>query len=206
MNSKEFIKTETVQRNGLLIAEQIYKDGFVPTVIFVILRGGALLGNVISEYFKLSTSSSSPPIYAAVVAHSYVGTSAQEEIIIEGWTFSPERIRKHDKIIFIDDIFDSGKTINKLVSVLIENGATRENIKMVVHDYKIREFVKTKLEFFPDYYARKLQLADPSQDNWIHYLSHEIDGLSKEEINMYYDESVRPILFDLIKRHSEKDA
>jgi hypoxanthine phosphoribosyltransferase len=48
---KEFVPYDTVRNNALRMARRIYQDGFVPDVIYVSLRGGACLGNVISEYF-----------------------------------------------------------------------------------------------------------------------------------------------------------
>ncbi|MDR2795100.1 MAG: phosphoribosyltransferase, partial [Spirochaetaceae bacterium] len=49
---KEFTMYDTVRNNAIKLAARIYGDGFVPDVIYVSLRGGAYLGNVISEYFK----------------------------------------------------------------------------------------------------------------------------------------------------------
>ncbi|MDR3336235.1 MAG: phosphoribosyltransferase, partial [Treponema sp.] len=50
---KEFLPYNIVRNNALKLAYRIYKDGFFPDVIYVSLRGGAYLGNVISEYFKI---------------------------------------------------------------------------------------------------------------------------------------------------------
>ena len=36
------------------------KDGFIPDVIYVSLRGGAYLANVISEYFKIVRKDAHP--------------------------------------------------------------------------------------------------------------------------------------------------
>ena len=39
-------------------------------------------------------------------------------------------------VLLIDDIFDTGRTINHLVDIIMNRGIDRENIKVVVHDYK----------------------------------------------------------------------
>lgn len=201
--NKEFIKTETIQKNAFLLAEKIYNDKFIPSILYVSLRGGALLGNVISEYFKLSTSVSHPPLYAAVVAQSYTGPQEQEKVLIEGWTYDPQKIRRNDKIILIDDIFDSGRTVNALCDIFIDNGALRENIRIVVHDYKIRDYELAPQKYAPDYYARKLHIKKVEQDNWIHYLSHEVDGLTENEINTHYSATLQPVLKTLIERRKK---
>jgi hypoxanthine phosphoribosyltransferase len=50
---KQFITADSVRNDAIKLAARILKDGFVPDVIYVSLRGGAYLGNVISEYFKI---------------------------------------------------------------------------------------------------------------------------------------------------------
>lgn len=179
--SKEFLTYETVRNNALKMAHKIHQDGFFPDVIYVSLRGGAYIGNVISEYFKILAKDNRPVLYAAVVARSYQGIKNQEEIRIDGWTYSPEHLRQGDKILLVDDIFDSGRTVNYLAKVIIDQGIPRENLKVAVHDYK--EFIDNpdKLPIEPDYYCRKHEIQTPADDVWIHYLSHELVGLTPEE-------------------------
>ena len=66
--AKEFLDLKVVRNNALKLAERIRNDGFIPDVIYVSLRGGAYLGNVISEYFKVVRNGERPVFYAAVVA------------------------------------------------------------------------------------------------------------------------------------------
>ena len=58
----------------------------------------------------------------------------------------------------------------------------------VVHDYKIRHFDSRQkaLPFHPDYYARKFEIFSEADDVWIHYLSHELEGLTAEEFRREY--------------------
>ena len=46
---KEFLPYDQVRNNSLKMAHKILKDGFVPDVIYVSLRGGAYVANVGSE-------------------------------------------------------------------------------------------------------------------------------------------------------------
>ena len=101
-------------------------------------------------------------------------------------TYSPEHLRHGDKILLIDDIFDSGKTINHLVELLLEKGIPRDDIKVAVHDYKHFTYLKEQLPIQPDYWCRKHIISDPSQDLWIHYMSHELVGLSRSELEEHY--------------------
>lgn len=200
--AKEFLSPETVRDNALKLARRIESDGFTPDVIYVSLRGGAYMGNVISEYFKVVRKDGRPVFYAAVVARSYTDIHTRERVMVDGWTYSPEYLRSGDRILLVDDIFDSGRTINHLVAILLEKGIPREDIKVAVHDYKIRNFVAERLPIQPDYWCRKHLVHDPADDSWIHYLSHELVGLSDKEIGEYYssDDEVRQVIVDISTR------
>jgi hypoxanthine phosphoribosyltransferase len=178
---KEFLPYDTVRVDALKLAHKIFKqDGFVPDVIYTSLRGGAYMSNVISEYYKVALKNHKPVLYAAVVARSYSDVSMHSAIRIDGWTYSPDYLRAGDKIMLVDDIFDSGRTLNFLVGILLEKGVPRENIKVVVHDYKIYTW-KDPLPIRPDYWCRKFEINSPEENNWINYNSHELVGLTKEE-------------------------
>lgn len=180
---KEFLPYDTVRIDALMLAHKIYQiDGFVPDVIYTSLRGGAYMANVISEYYKVALKDKHKPIlYAAVVARSYSDVQSNSQVRIDGWTYSPEYLRAGDKILLVDDIFDSGHTLNNLVRILMDKGVPRENIKVVVHDYKIYKW-KDVLPVQPDYWCRKFEIDKPENNNWINYNSHELVGLTKEEL------------------------
>jgi hypoxanthine phosphoribosyltransferase len=198
---KEFLPYDSVRNNSLKMAHRIFCDGFIPDVIYVSLRGGAYVANVVSEYFKLARKDVHPVLYAAVVARSYTDIRAQDSVMIDGWTYSPEHLRNGDKILLIDDVFDSGKTINYLVEILLQKGIPRRDIKVAVHDYKYFSYKTPQLPIQPDYWCRKFVIDSPEQDCWIHYMSHELMGLSKEELEEYYyrqDPELRPVLESLL--------
>jgi hypoxanthine phosphoribosyltransferase len=199
--NKEFLPYDVVRNNALKLAHRIYHDGFIPDVIYVSLRGGAYLGNVISEYFKVVRKGRRPVYYAAVVARSYTGVWEAEQIKVEGWTYDPAHLRVGDKVLLVDDIFDSGRTINHLTEIILEKGIPREDIKVAVHDYKYIYDKPEQLPIQPDYWSRKHELSLNDEDQWIHYMSHELVGLSAEELETYYykpDPELRVVL-DVMK-------
>jgi hypoxanthine phosphoribosyltransferase len=194
---KEFLPYDVVRNNALKLAHRIYHDGFIPDVIYVSLRGGAYLGNVISEYFKIVRKSGRPVYYAAVVARSYTGVRESDQVKVEGWTYAPEHLRIGDKVLLVDDIFDSGKTINHLTKIILEKGIPRDDVKVAVHDYKYIYDKPEQLPIQPDYWCRKHELSLDDEDLWIHYMSHELVGLSPGELEAHYyahDPELRPVL------------
>ena len=188
MSTKEFLPYSTVRNNALKLGYKIFvEDKFIPDYMYVSFRGGAYMGNVLNEYLRFIWNAAIKGVcYVGVVAQSYTDVKNHGQLSVEGWTKKPEDIDPDSKILFIDDIFDSGLTINNLVGYLISKGLKRENIKVVVHDFKIKEYEKCDLKIFPDYYCRKHVIKRKEDELWIHYMSHELIGLTEEELEEHY--------------------
>lgn len=143
--NKEFINCDTIRDNTLKLAHHMYKnDGFIPDIIYASLRGGAYMANVFSEYYKMVklNRKERPVFYAAVVARSYGYLRNQSRVMVDGWTYSPEFLRSGDKILLVDDIFDTGKTVNALGEIIMQKGIPRNDLKIVVYDYKVPLYKK----------------------------------------------------------------
>jgi len=184
--NKEFMQFDAVRDNSIKLANRIYKDGFIPDVIYVSLRGGAYLGNIISEYFKIVHKGQRPVYYAAVVARSYTDVAMADQVKVDGWTYSPEHLRVGDRVLLIDDIFDSGKTINHLAKIILDKGIPRKDLKIAVHDYKYFTDKEEQLPYQPDYWCRKHDVSIHDDVYWIHYMSHELMGLTEKELEENY--------------------
>jgi len=183
---KEFLQFDAVRDNAIKLARRIYSEGFIPDVIYVSLRGGAYLGNIISEYYKIVHKGSRPVYYAAVVARSYTDVAKAEQVRVDGWTYSPEHLRVGDKVLLIDDIFDSGKTINHLARIILDMGIPRRDLKIAVHDYKYFSDKQEQYAIQPDYWCRRHDVSIHDEDYWIHYMSHELVGLTEKELEDNY--------------------
>lgn len=195
---KEFLNVTTIRDNALRLAEKMHNDGFIPSVIYVGLRGGSTLGNVISEYFKLIAPIDAPPLYAAVVSHSYQGLESSQQVHIDGWTYEPKFLRHSDNVLLVDDIFDSGLTINVIANIILAHNISRDRLKIAVHDYKERLFRPHNQVHVPHYYSRKFEIKTLEEDNWIHYMSHELDGLTDQELQDQYDLEIQPTIRRLL--------
>lgn len=199
--SKLFLPYSTVRNDALKLAKRIYDDDFMPDIIYVPLRGGAYMGNVFSEFFKLVNTRDRPVFYAAVVARSYTDIHESGKVRIDGWTYDPEYLRTGDKVLFVDDIFDTGRTLNHLVECILDKGLPRKDVKIAVHDYKIARYREAP-SITPDYWWNKMIVDKPENDSWIHYLSHELEGLTDTEIEEQYlsqDPDLEEV-FELIRR------
>jgi hypoxanthine phosphoribosyltransferase len=183
---KEFVPYNVVRNNALKMAYRINQEGFIPDIIYVSLRGGAYIGNVISEYFKIVRKGARPVFYAAVVARSYADINERDKVRIDGWTYSPEYLRSGDKVLIVDDIYDTGRTIKHLTEVVLEKGIPRKDVKIAVHDYKVCNYRDEDCPIHPDYWCRKHVIDRQEDEIWIHYMSHELVGLTEAELDLYY--------------------
>lgn len=201
---KEFITPEIYRNNTIKLASKIfYEDHFVPDIIYASLRGGAYMANIFSEFYKIVCKDKDHPVfYAAVVARSYSDMKRTEgRVVVDGWTYSPEHLRSGDKILLVDDIFDTGKTVNALTNVIMDKGIPRKDIKVAVYDYKVPLYKKKKpLPIQPDYYCRKHVLNSKNDEVWIHYNYHELECLTKSEVDKVFgsDEETKKIVYRIL--------
>lgn len=205
---KEFITCDMIRDAALKLVYKMHTvDGFVPDIIYDSLRGGAYMANVMSEYYKLIAlkENRTPVFYAAVVARSYGKLREHSNYVdIDGWTYSPKLLKKGQKVLVVDDIYDTGLTVNSLVKTIMESGIPREDIKVAVFDYKIPLYKyrdgEKPLEIQPDYYCRKHVLERDEDSRWIHYTCHEFIGLTHDDIEkVYTDPEVREILHTILE-------
>lgn len=205
MSNKEFITCDMIRDAALKLVYKMHKeDGFVPDIIYDSLRGGAYMANVMSEYYKLIAmkEKKTPVFYAAVVARSYGDVKEHSNHVdIDGWTVSPSKLKKDMKVLIVDDIFDTGMTVNELVNTVMNAGIRRENIKVAVYDYKVKLYDKgPSLPVQPDYWCRKHVLEKESDSRWIHYTCHEFIGLTHDEIDeVFTDPEARSILHEILE-------
>ena len=68
----------------------------------------------------------------------------------------------------------------------LEKGTPRRDIKIAVHDYKVFHNKEVTEPIQPDYWCRKHDIHSDKDIQWIHYLSHELTGLTPEELEKYY--------------------
>ena len=130
---KEFIPHDVIRDSALKLAYKMYKeDHFIPDVIYVSLRGGVYMANVFSEFYKMIClrEHRRPVLYAAVVARSYNVLRDQTRVQVDGWTYSPKYLRAGDKVLLVDDIFDTGNTVNALATVIMD--ATGDNLILLM--------------------------------------------------------------------------
>lgn len=165
----EFVDSERILNDSFALGRKIYETGFIPTHAVSLWRGGTPVGLGVGEYFRLKGHFINHTTFATA---SYTGVNSQSEIIIKGLEHLIKVIAKEDKLLIIDDIYDSGNTIEAVIEAI--NNTARANspekIKVACIHYK-----KKKRSFHRDV----LTLRDIDEGIWLNY-PHEISDLYME--------------------------
>jgi hypoxanthine phosphoribosyltransferase len=153
------------------VAALAYKDGFRPDFIVGIWRGGAPIGIAVQEFFEYKDA---PTDHIAVRTSSYYGINQQsKEIKVHGLHYLIENANANDKLLIVDDVFDSGRSVEALINqvhALMRLNAPKD-IRIATPWFKPSN---NKTDLVPDYFVHE------SQD-WLVF-PHELSGLTQEEI------------------------
>lgn len=171
--SKTYISSPSLLQDSFKVAHQVYKDGFRPDFIVGIWRGGAPIGIAVQEFFEFKNA---PTDHIAVRTSSYYGINQQsKEIKVHGLHYLVENANAGDRLLIVDDVFDSGRSIEALINQihsLMRLNAPKD-IRIATPYYKPKNN-KTQAKLVPDYYVHE-------SEEWLVF-PHELAGLSKEEI------------------------
>ena len=168
---KKFISAQELLEDSFKLAAKVYEDGFRPEFIVGIWRGGAPIGIAVQEFFDFKKVETD---HIAVRTSSYYGINQQsKEIKVHGLHYIIENANAGDGLLIVDDVFDSGRSIDALIKqlkVLMRNNMPTD-VRVACPWYKPKN---SKVEIVPDYYVHE-------SEEWLVF-PHELSGLTPEEI------------------------
>lgn len=171
MVEKEFISAQRLLEDSFRLGIKIFESGFKPNYIVGIWRGGTPVGIAVQElldYFGVKTD------HIAIRTSSYEGIDRRKkEIRVHGLDYISDNINFEDRLLIVDDVFDTGLSIDAVLDSLKTRARknTPEDIKIATTYFKPEN---RKTEFIPDYYIHETS-------NWLIF-PHELDGLTDSEI------------------------
>src|SRR5262245_33235606 len=183
---KIYVTATSLLQDSFRLAGQIHRSGFRPDFIVGIWRGGTPVGIAIQEYFEYVGVR---PDHIAVRTSAYLGIGERSKTIrVHGLHYIIEEANAGNSLLVVDDVFDSGHSIEALLSELKEKMRLNmpRNVKIATPWYKPGN---NQTQLVPDYYLHET-------DAWIVF-PHELAGLSFEEIKAGKTE-LAPVL-DLLK-------
>jgi len=168
---KKFITAQELLEDSFRVAAQVYKDGFRPEFIVGIWRGGAPIGIAVQEYFDFKNVETD---HIAVRTSSYYGINKQsKDIKVHGLHYIIENANATDSLLIVDDVFDSGRSIDALIKQLktLMRNNMPQDVRIACPWYKPKN---SKVDIEPDYYIHE-------SEEWLVF-PHELSGLTMEEL------------------------
>jgi uncharacterized protein len=168
---KTYITAEGLLRDSFALAAQILASGFRPSFLVALWRGGAPIGIAVQEFLEHHGVTTD---HIAIRTSAYVGIDRQDKSVrVHGIDYLVSRLSFDDRLLLIDDVFDSGRSLDAVVDAL----ATRckrnlpEQLKVATVYYKP---ARNRSRRVPDYFVHRT-------DRWLVF-PHELQGLSDAEI------------------------
>lgn len=191
MSEKQFLTAQGLLNDSFALAAKILDSGFRPTFMIAVWRGGAPIGIAVQEflaYHGVETDN------IAIRTSSYAAAIDQQakQVNVHGLNYLMKNIQHHDSLLIVDDVFDTGRSIEAIIDELQRR--TRLNmphdVRVAVPYYKPS---RNQTDREPDYFIHETEA-------WLKY-PHSLEGLSNEEIA-----KGRPELYDIIKDHLPNQA
>ncbi len=178
---KHFISPAELLADAWHLAWQVFESGFRPDHLIGIWRGGTPVAVAVHELLRVLGVDAA---HGAVNARSYQGIARRgERVEIDALEAIRDRLRGGDAVLVVDDVYDTGLTLQALVHELRRDRAGSDlDIRIATPWYKPGNN-RTGIE--PEYYLHRT-------GDWLVF-PHELEGLSLAEIRAH-----KPELADLL--------
>ena len=168
---KIYLTASSLFEDSCKLAASVLESEFRPNYLVALWRGGTPIGIMAQEllaYYGIKTD------HIAVRTSLYEGIERRStNIRIHGLGYLIDRINVDDSLLIVDDIFDTGLSIEALISDIKRRARrnTPKEIRVAAAWYKPTKNLTNRV---PDYYVN-------STDKWVVF-PHELLGLNFEEI------------------------
>ena len=180
---KHYIRSEDLIQDSFRLAWQVYEDGYRPNYIIGVWRGGAPIGIAVQEFFSVLGV---PSDHIAIRTSHYRGIDDRStEVQVYGLNYIIKQVESDDSLLIVDDVHDTGISIEKIVSDL--QAACKKNTPEIRVATPYFKPSKNKTSRTPDYHLHET-------DKWLVF-PHELEGLSIEEIR-----ANKPEVSDLVEK------
>jgi len=188
MAAKSFIEEQNLICDSFRLGVRIFNDGFRPTFVVGLWRGGSSVGIYVQEclqylgvetnHIAVRTSYTGQPDYQEMVENP------EDKIRVHGTQYLLETLNAEDNLLLVDDVCSSGLTLRVVVNRL------RQRLKRnMPQDVRLATIWNkpghNRTGQAPDYFLHET-------DDWL-VLPYELAGLTMAEIR-----ASKPLVADLI--------
>lgn len=174
-----FLKPNDIFVESIQLAKKVIESGVSPHFLVGVWRGGAPVALYVQGYLeKEGIYVDHIPIRSSL----YKSPNQRKDTVgVHGLDYVTDRVRPHHTVLIVDDVFDSGLTMDSIVrSIQSDAGENApENIKIATLFYKPKKN-KTKLK--PDFFVNEVD------DDWVVF-PHEISDMPPGQFDIELQET-----------------
>ncbi len=174
MTDKLYLDAQQLLEDSFKLGAMVLQSGFKPTFILAIWRGGSPIGIAVQEFLAFHNIETN---HIALRTSSYHGIGEQENIVkIYSMNYLIKTITHEDKLLIVDDVYDTGKSIAAIINELTVRARlnTPRDIRIAVPYYKP---ANNKTGRIPDYYIHETT-------QWLKF-PHSLEGLTEQEVKQH---------------------
>ena len=167
MGGKKYLSANDYQRDMWRLAAAVRRSGWKPDFLVGLWRGGAPPAIAVHEFFRATGWNVE---HLPLKCWSYTGigrNDGQVAFLLGEAVFG--MFRPGDKVLFVDDVFDTGKTAAAVMDRMAGTGAEARIACVYWKPEKNTTSIK------PDYFTRDIG------SDWVVF-PHEIEGLTPDEV------------------------
>lgn len=173
--SKLYVDANQLLKDSFALARLVEQSGFIPTLVIGVWRGGAGIAVAVHEHLSFTTGCEIKHLPVKTSLYSGIATT-ESKVLLTGVASVMNEINHDEKVLIVDDVHDSGRSLDFLVETIRTELASLKvegvQLKSACIYYKPLE---GKVFAAPDYYLHETT-------GWIVF-PHEMVGLTAEEIS-----------------------
>ena len=113
--NKIALTAQELLEDSFRLGMKILESGFEPTIIIAIWRGGTPVGMAVQELLSYCGIDAD---HIAIRTSSYRGVDDRGEVAVHGLNYIIKKIRHDDRLLIVDDVFDTGSTFEAVLKEL----------------------------------------------------------------------------------------
>jgi uncharacterized protein len=163
------ISADQLLRDSFTLALLVLRSGYRPDLIVGVWRGGTPVGIAVHEAFDYTGKGCD---HLSIRTSSYLGINQRQTVQVEGLDYLLHKVQGKQRILLVDDVFDSGQSMARIVEELqLMCGSQQPEIRIAVPWFKPTQNTTNRL---PDYYLHETS-------SWLVF-PHELCGLAPGEL------------------------
>ena len=167
--NKQYITADQLLADSFELAFKILENDFKPDLVVGIWRGGTPVGIAVQEVLEFAGINSD---HIAIRTASYTSIGQRTNVTVHGLEYLERHLTADDKLLLVDDVFDSGNSIDGVIRELHDHYKNSPpEIRIATPYFKPENNETVRV---PDFYLYETE-------DWLVF-PHEIIGLNEAEI------------------------